>query len=150
MVYVDDIKKADIVIFDTCSVRQKSEDKIFGKMLEIEKHQKVWMTWCMVQHYLRNTKIKKAKTWSIAKLAQGNFVGNVKENDPVIIGFWDFREELKNIDNILLYVILTILFLSYGYINQIFSQILDNLIKKNYCISSNHFFEKCLDKHFKN
>lgn len=98
MVYVDDIKKADIVIFDTCSVRQKSEDKIFGKMLEIEKHQKVWMTWCMVQHYLRNTKIKKAKTWSIAKLAQGNFVGNVKENDPIIIGFWDFREELKNID----------------------------------------------------
>ncbi len=67
----------------------------------------------------------------------------------IYIQFIYFVKELKNIDNILLYVILTILFLSYGYINQIFSQILDNLIKKNYCISSNHFFEKCLDKHFK-
>ena len=63
--------------------------------------------------------------------------------------FISFIKELQSIDNILLYVILTILFLSYGYVNQIFSQILDNLIKKNYCILSNRFFEKCLDKHFK-
>ena len=59
-----------------------------------------------------------------------------------------FVKELQTIDNVLLYVILTIFFLSYGYVNQIFSQILDNLIKKNYCILSNHFFEKCFDKHF--
>lgn len=60
-----------------------------------------------------------------------------------------FIKKLQTIDNIFLYVILTILFLSYGYINQIFSQILDNFIKKNYSILSNRFFEKCLDKHFK-
>ncbi len=46
--------------------------------------------------------------------------------------FISFIKELQSIDNILLYVILTILFLSYGYVNQIFSQILDNLIKENY------------------
>ena len=27
-IYVEDINAADVVIFDTCSVRQKSEDKI--------------------------------------------------------------------------------------------------------------------------
>jgi tRNA A37 methylthiotransferase MiaB len=28
MEYSKDIKKADIVIFDTCSVKQKAEDKV--------------------------------------------------------------------------------------------------------------------------
>jgi tRNA-2-methylthio-N6-dimethylallyladenosine synthase len=37
--YTDDITKADIVIFDTCSVKQKAEDKITGKLKEIWKHQ---------------------------------------------------------------------------------------------------------------
>jgi len=42
--YEEDIKKADIVIFETCSVRQKSEDKITGKLKEIRPDQKVWIT----------------------------------------------------------------------------------------------------------
>ncbi|MBP7007641.1 hypothetical protein KBB05_02745 [Patescibacteria group bacterium] len=44
MQYVSDITQANIVIFDTCSVRQKSEDKVTGKMMEIAPRQKVWMT----------------------------------------------------------------------------------------------------------
>ncbi len=68
MIYVSDINDADLVIFDTCSVRQKSEDKVAGKMMEIRKDQKVRMTGCMVQHYLKNTKIRKAKTGKEAKL----------------------------------------------------------------------------------
>jgi hypothetical protein len=59
-----------------------------------------------------------------------------------------FVKELQSIDNILLYVILTILFLSYGYVNQIFSQILDNFIKNNYCLFSNFMFAKCCDGKF--
>lgn len=62
MSYVSDITQANLVIFDTCSVRQKSEDKVAGKMLEIKNNQKVRMTGCMVQHYLKNNKIRKAKT----------------------------------------------------------------------------------------
>ncbi|MFZ5341413.1 MAG: hypothetical protein ACOZBL_02395 [Patescibacteria group bacterium] len=38
------MENADIVIFDTCSVRQKSEDKITGMMQDIRKDQKIWLT----------------------------------------------------------------------------------------------------------
>jgi len=75
MVYVSDIKKANIIIFDTCSVRQKSEDKVAGKMIEIRKDQKVWMTGCMIQHYLKHNKIKKAKTGKKSAHTTGNFIG---------------------------------------------------------------------------
>jgi hypothetical protein len=50
----ENIQEANIIIFDTCSVRQKSEDKITGKLKEIRPDQKVWITWCMIQHNLRN------------------------------------------------------------------------------------------------
>jgi tRNA-2-methylthio-N6-dimethylallyladenosine synthase len=58
MSHVDSIDDADIVIFDTCSVRQKSEDKVFGKLLEIPKDKKIWLTGCMIQHNFRNAKIQ--------------------------------------------------------------------------------------------
>lgn len=32
-----DIESADVVIFNTCSVRQKGEDRVFGMLREIEK-----------------------------------------------------------------------------------------------------------------
>ena len=60
--YCDTIKEADIVIFDTCSVRQKAEDKITGKLKEIPKEKKIRITGCMIQHNLRNAKIQKAQT----------------------------------------------------------------------------------------
>jgi tRNA-2-methylthio-N6-dimethylallyladenosine synthase len=41
---VDNIDDADIIIFDTCSVRQKSEDKVTGKLKEIPLSKKVWIT----------------------------------------------------------------------------------------------------------
>lgn len=85
--YSDKIEDADIVIYDTCSVRQKSEDKVFGALLEIKPTQKVWMTGCMVQHYLKTAKIVKQRDKKEQKaLKLGNFVGEVKTTDPVIIG----------------------------------------------------------------
>jgi tRNA-2-methylthio-N6-dimethylallyladenosine synthase len=41
---VETIDEADIIIFDTCSVRQKSEDKVTGKLKEIPTSKKVWIT----------------------------------------------------------------------------------------------------------
>jgi len=44
--------EADLVIFNTCSVRQKWEDKVFWFLTEIYKENKniiVWITWCMVR-----------------------------------------------------------------------------------------------------
>jgi tRNA-2-methylthio-N6-dimethylallyladenosine synthase len=52
--YTENIKDADIVIFDTCSVRQKAEDKITGKLKELKKTQKIWITGCMIQHNMRS------------------------------------------------------------------------------------------------
>jgi tRNA-2-methylthio-N6-dimethylallyladenosine synthase len=37
---VDNWEKADLVIFNTCSVRQKAEDKVFSMLDEIHKENK--------------------------------------------------------------------------------------------------------------
>jgi tRNA-2-methylthio-N6-dimethylallyladenosine synthase len=58
-VSVDTIDEADVVIFDTCSVRQKSEDKVTGKLKEIPIDKKVRITGCMIQHNLRNTVVSR-------------------------------------------------------------------------------------------
>jgi tRNA-2-methylthio-N6-dimethylallyladenosine synthase len=86
--YTDDITKADIVIFDTCSVKQKAEDKITGKLKEIWKHQKVWITWCMIQHNLRNSKINKDSKFKI-----WNFMWSLKTHNPEII--WLTTDEIN-------------------------------------------------------
>ena len=45
--YVDTEDEADILIFDTCSVRQKAEDKITWSLKDVSKNKKIWITWCM-------------------------------------------------------------------------------------------------------
>ena len=104
MHYTSDITEANLIIFDTCSVRQKSEDKVAGKMIEIRPDQKVWMTGCMVQHYLKNDKIKQAKTGKKSAQHTGNFVWGITIQDPEIIGRDNnFEDELKdkNLENVL-------------------------------------------------
>ena len=82
---VETVAEADIVIFDTCSVRQKSEDKVTGKLKEIPLTKKVRITGCMIQHTMRNQKVSTAaklpdqlKTW--------NFSGAVLTTEPTIVG----------------------------------------------------------------
>ncbi len=53
-------------------------------------------------------------------------------NGNLFIGFLQFLKNVKSIHDVFLYICLVLLFLAYGYINQIFSQFLDNLIKENY------------------
>ena len=49
------LNEADLIIFNTCSVRQKAEDRVFGQMKQIEKLKKensdvkVGLTGCMVK-----------------------------------------------------------------------------------------------------
>lgn len=87
--YTENIKDADIVIFDTCSVRQKSEDKITGKLKTIRPDQKVRITWCMIQHNLRNSKLK-ATSW---KLKVGNFIWSIQTKSPKIL--WLTADEVN-------------------------------------------------------
>ena len=42
--YTENQTEADIVIFDTCSIKQKSEDKITGRLQDLKKNQKVRIT----------------------------------------------------------------------------------------------------------
>lgn len=87
--YTENSKDADIIIFDTCSVRQKSEDKITGKLKTIRPDQKVWITGCMIQHNMRSWKLK-VKTW---KLAVGNFMWSIATVSPKIL--WLTTDEVN-------------------------------------------------------
>lgn len=80
--YTENKKEANIIIFDTCSIKQKSEDKITGKLKTIRPDQKVRITGCMIQHNLRNSKLKNEKT----NLKIGNFMWSIKSKNPQIIG----------------------------------------------------------------
>ncbi len=61
--YTKNIEEAELVIFVTCSVRQKAEDKITWFIKEIPSNKKIWITGCMSQHYLRTSKILKKFFW---------------------------------------------------------------------------------------
>ncbi len=89
--YTENIKEADIVIFDTCSVKQKSEDKITGKLKTITSDQKVRITWCMIQHTLRSSKLQ-GKT---STLPVGNFMGSIKTKEPKIL--WLHADEINKL-----------------------------------------------------
>lgn len=95
--YTDAIDDADVVIFDTCSVRQKSEDKVTGKIREIPANKKIRITGCMIQHNFRNKKIanetiNKKIDWLMEK---GNFMGNAITKNPTIL--WFTNEEIEEL-----------------------------------------------------
>ncbi len=85
---------ADLVIFNTCSVRQKWEDRVFGFVEEIHRENnnrlennktniiKVWITWCMVRKtwldgkYLDWYKRDKNKSKKITLVTEKNQIFN--------------------------------------------------------------------------
>lgn len=106
--YVESIKSAAIVIIDTCSVRQKSEDKVTWKLKEIPSNKNIRITGCMIQHNLRNAKIakklknKKGKIWATT----WNFVWNIQTQKPRIVWFsnqelQELTEDKENTNNII-------------------------------------------------
>ena len=61
---IDDINEVDLVIFNTCCVRENAEDKLFGKLGELKKikEQKgiiIAIGGCMMQEKHITNKIKK-------------------------------------------------------------------------------------------
>jgi len=82
-----DESEADIVIFVTCSVRAKSEDKITWRLKQVDRNTKIRITWCMPQHFLRNTKVQNNEKKIADQLKVWNFIGNASQ-DATIIG-WD-------------------------------------------------------------
>lgn len=89
--YVDNQDEAEILIFDTCSVRQKAEDKITWTLKDIPKDKKIWITWCMIQHNFRNILKKNTP----AQFKRGNFLWLSEWNDIKII--WTTNDEMKEL-----------------------------------------------------
>jgi len=113
---------ADLVIFNTCSVRQKWEDKVFwaindiaNTVIESWKNKIVWITWCMVRktwissEYLSDYKRDKNKAKKINLLDNKEWIFN---NDdklfPRLLGKLDFAlriEEVKYLPFILTHIL---------------------------------------------
>ena len=89
--YVDNEDDAEILIFDTCSVRQKAEDKITWSLKDVKKDKKIWITGCMVQHNFRN--ILKKNTPNQFK--RGNFLWTTEWNQIKV--YWAENEEIKEL-----------------------------------------------------
>lgn len=89
--HIDNIDQADIVILDTCSVREKSEDKVRGQLQDLRAEQKVWLTGCMIQH---NLNLKKLGTTTSKKLTKGNFMDAITAKEPTLIGLQDIEEDV--------------------------------------------------------
>lgn len=77
---VKTVEESDIVIFDTCSVRQKAEDKITWKLKEIPKDKKIWITWCMIQHNMSKNRVEKDNKIKM-KMKKWNFIWNLSDID---------------------------------------------------------------------
>ncbi|HKL44432.1 MAG TPA: MiaB/RimO family radical SAM methylthiotransferase, partial [Candidatus Absconditabacterales bacterium] len=85
-------ENAKIIILVTCSVRQKSEDKITGLLRDIKKEQKIWITGCMIQHNIRNNKLTNKKLPQNLRI--GNFGGIINSDNYQVLGVT--TEEINN------------------------------------------------------
>ncbi len=93
--YVETKSEADVVILDTCSVRQKSEDKVRWELKELrnlDHPPKVRLTGCMIQH---NLNLKKTRTTKSKKYQLGNFVWNVETQEPILVWLEDVEQDKK-------------------------------------------------------
>jgi len=91
--YEENIKNADIIILDTCSVRQKAEDKITWLMKWFTKKPKIWITGCMIQHNIRASKLTIKKLPETLK--KWNFLWSVDVEKAQIV--WLNTDEIENI-----------------------------------------------------
>ena len=78
---IEDENEADLIIFNTCSVRKKGEDRVFWYINNIIKKNKkednskktiVWITWCMVRKTWMNIKYLNSLTSSF-QMEKGKF-----------------------------------------------------------------------------
>ena len=60
-------------------------------------------------------------------------------NSNIYNQFVCYITKINTINPVLLYIILVVIFLAYGYINQILSQLLDNFIKSDYSVIDDEF-----------
>jgi len=98
--YEEKQENADIIILTTCSIKQKAEDKITGLLQEIRKNQKIWITWCMIQHNLRNNKLTAKKIPETMKVWNFMWIINTENYEIIWQNTQEIKDNIKNKDNI--------------------------------------------------
>lgn len=93
--------KADIVIMNTCSVRQKGEDRVFGFMREISRYHKTQNTGISTLFGITGCMVRQS---GLAKRYLGNDEGNMKNDEykrknAEKITLLDSSDSLKNYDD---------------------------------------------------
>jgi len=109
---VDKWEEADIVIFNTCSVRQKGEDKVFGYVEEIYKLRqrtgrdiKVGLTGCMTRKTGLNKKYydyqgrKNTTTIELHEVSSFKFQVSSQGNDPTLNSKLKTQNSIFNSDD---------------------------------------------------
>jgi tRNA-2-methylthio-N6-dimethylallyladenosine synthase len=112
LVKVDKMEKADLVIFNTCSVRQKGEDRVFGQMVNIVRLRRenpnliAGITGCMVRKTSTKETEPEDRDKLIRRAPQVDFVFRIEDLPQlpqIIMDLWpdmDFGEiaqaNLKN------------------------------------------------------
>ena len=107
---VSDWKQANLIILNTCSVRQKGEDRVFGFAEEIYKFNKenntnilLWITGCMIRKtgiswkYLDDYKRDKNKAKQIKTVQNENEILN--NDDKLFPRFWDKLDFVLRIED---------------------------------------------------
>lgn len=111
---VETMNEADLIIFNTCSVRQKAEDRVFGQMINVNRLRKkkshliVGMTGCMVRK--TSTRESEEKDKLLNRSRHTDFVFRIEDLpklSKIIVELWpdvDFGEtaygNLENYFNI--------------------------------------------------
>lgn len=107
---VDTMEEADLVIFNTCSVRQKAEDRVFGQMININKlrrnkpHLIAGITGCMVRKTSTRESEEKDKLLNRSRHTDFVFrIENLPKLPEIIMELWpdiDFGESAYgNLEN---------------------------------------------------
>ena len=104
---VIDPVKADIVIMNTCSVRQKGEDRVFGFMHEIERYHKTHKTGMEVLFGITGCMVRKtgmARRYAKSKIEDGKLVigeknEHFKRNAAEKITLLESSDSLTNYDD---------------------------------------------------
>ncbi|MBN1495033.1 tRNA (N6-isopentenyl adenosine(37)-C2)-methylthiotransferase MiaB [Candidatus Peregrinibacteria bacterium] len=95
---IEDMNKADLILFNTCSVRQKAEDRVFGQMRKITKLRRerpdllVGITGCMVRKTSTKKQEEPDKLFNRIKQLDIAFrIEDLPTLPSIINNFWEIK-----------------------------------------------------------
>ncbi len=96
---------------------------------------------------IKDLKISDDKEQIVITIDKPTISSDVKKTEKDKLKDTDAKSDANPNIN-LIYIFIALIFIAYGYVNQILTQIIDYSIKKNFCLISNKFFNICFDCEF--